>query len=143
MMRVWPLLDSRVEGGQLVVTGTVKPTPITRSYRVRVTLNDFGTPRVYVLSPILERRVQEPDVPIPHTYEYATPGKEQPCLYHPKSAEWLPSMPLALSIMPWLLSWLLDYEYWHATGEWIGGGVPHGSTKVRDDSPSRAVDDRA
>jgi hypothetical protein len=134
MMRVWPALDSRFEGGLLIVTGLVQPTPITREYRIRLTYKDFFVPKVYVISPKLERRAAEPDTPIPHTYDYLTVGKERPCVYHPGSDEWNASVLLATSVMPWLLSWLVDYELWHATGEWLGGGMPHGPTK-RDDQP--------
>ena len=139
MMRWWPLIDSSVQHGEIVVSVLVKPTPLTRSYRIRVTLRDHAAPHVHVVSPKLERRPQEPNTPIPHTYEYDTPGKEQPCLYHPRSGEWTPDMPVALSIMPWLLSWLLDYEYWYVTGEWLGGGIPHGSRKTREDPPRADV----
>ena len=134
MIRVWPALDCRFEGGLLIVTGLVQPTPITRDYRVRLTYKDYGVPKVYVVSPKLERRPQESDTPIPHTYEYLTPGKERPCVYYPDSNEWNASMLLATSVMPWLLAWLVDYELWLATGEWLGGGIPHGSAK-RDDRP--------
>jgi hypothetical protein len=135
MMRVWPALESRLQSGLLVVTGVVRPTRITREYRIRLTYRDYGAPKVYVVSPKLERRPQEPEIPIPHTYEFATPGNEHPCVYYSKSREWTPHMLLATSIMPWLLSWLLDYEFWYATGEWLGGGMPHGSTKSADDPP--------
>lgn len=135
-MRVWPKLESRLEGGLLVVAGVVQPTCITRSYRIRLTYTERGVPKVYVVSPKLARRPQEPETPIPHTHEYTTPGMERPCLYYPKSLEWTPYMLLATSIMPWLLSWLVDYEVWYATGEWLGGGMPHGSTKGTDDPPS-------
>jgi hypothetical protein len=134
MMRVWPALDSHFEGGLLVVSGLVQPTPITREYRVRLTYRDYEKPKVSVVSPKLERRPQAPDAPIPHTYEYLTPGKERPCVYYPR-LDWNSSMLIATSVMPWLLSWLVDYEVWHATGEWLGGGKPHGSTKREDRVP--------
>lgn len=140
-MAVWPALDSRVEGGTLVVTGVVQPSPITLAYRFRLTYADYGIPRIYVISPPLTRRPQEPDTPIPHTYEWTNVGKERPCVFYPAGREWRPDMPLATSVMPWLLSWLVDYEIWHATGEWRGGGVPHGSTKGTD-NPSTSEDTR-
>lgn len=138
-MAMWPTLDSRLDRGTLVVTGIVTPSPITRAYRVRVTYKDYGVPKVYVVSPKLERRGQEQETPIPHTYEQATPGQERPCLYFPEAREWTPDMALATSVMPWLLSWLVDYELWYATGEWLGGGVHRGSTK----GPEQATDKEA
>ena len=32
------------------------------------------------------------------------------------------------TIIPWVADWLLYYELWLATGEWLGGG--HGSPSV-------------
>lgn len=125
----WPDFTSRIERSVLTSVGVVQPTAVTRAYRVRLVYRDGGVPKLYVLSPKLQRRPEAPDTPIPHTFDYLKPGHERPCLYYPKQHEWAPDMPLATSVMPWLLSWLLDYEHWYATGEWLGGGVPHGSTK--------------
>jgi hypothetical protein len=130
MRAVWPALDTKVEGGTLVIRGAVRPSEITRLYRVKLTYRDRGAPTIHVVSPKLERRAQEPDTPIPHTYDYDTVGSERPCVYYWKSREWTPAMPIAWTVMPWLLSWLVDYEIWLATGEWFGGGVPHGEVKA-------------
>lgn len=36
-------------------------------------------------------------------------------------------MLLAKTILPWTAEWLLHYEVWLVTGEWVGGGVhPNG-----------------
>lgn len=131
---VWPGFVSRMERGVLTSVGVVQPTPITRAYRVRLTYRDGGVPKVHVLEPKLVRRPEEPDVEIPHTYEHSTPGNERPCLYHPSSREWTPEMPLAMAIMPWLLTWLVDYEIWLATGLWLGGGIPHRTGTERSDA---------
>ena len=88
-----------------------------------------AAPRVTITAPKLMRRPEEPDSPIPHTYDFNTPGRERPCLYYPRGAEWSPDKPLATTVMPWLLTWLVDYEVWYATGVWLGGGIAHGSVK--------------
>jgi hypothetical protein len=129
MLAVWPTLDSTIESGALVVRGIVRPSAITEEYRIRLTYRDRGVPKIQVVSPKLARRPQEPDTPIPHTYQFLTVGSERPCVYYPRSREWTPAMPIAWTVMPWLLSWLVDYEVWFATGEWFGGGVPHGDVK--------------
>lgn len=129
MRAVWPELDTRVERGVLVVRGFVRPTAVTRRYKIRLTYRLERAPQLFVVDPRLERRCEQPDAPIPHTYNQNTPGSEEPCVYYPYSREWAPTMSLATTIMPWLLTWLVDYEVWQATGQWLGGGVPHGSTK--------------
>lgn len=131
MQFIWPQLVSRVNGDLLRVRGVVRPSPITARYDVQIECPRYGPPIVRVVSPILTRRATEPDTPIPHTYDAATPGQERPCLFFHPEKEWSSAKPIATTVMPWLLSWLVDYELWHATGEWFGGGMPHaGSPKV-------------
>ena len=126
MMMIWPSLKTEIDGKMLAITGVVQPTPIARRYTVRIVYKEFGIPRAYVLNPLLTRRPDAPDVLIPHTYDAATPGSERPCLFHPRRHDWNASMAIASSVMPWLLTWLIDYEIWQATGEWLGGGAMHG-----------------
>ena len=133
---IWPQLSTSVARGALVVEGVVRPSPVTREYRIRLSYVPGRRPRVEVLSPRLARRAEAPDVPIPHTYDYTIVGEERPCVYYPFSREWTPAMPLATTIMPWLLAWLVDYELWLATGEWMGGGMPHGSREKAENAGS-------
>lgn len=83
-------------------------------------------PRVTVVDPVLHRRDEEPNKPIPHHYL----NKQDPefpflCLFDPDADEWDPSMPIATTIVPWTIDWLACYEGWLATGEWTGGGREH------------------
>ncbi len=55
---------------------------------------------------------------VPHTC-----AENEPCLFYQPYREWWPEMPIALTIVPRLLEWLLYHEAWLATGEWLGGGV--------------------
>lgn len=55
-------------------------------------------------------------------------GQESLCLYLPNSGEWTPEMPIAVTIVPWASVWLYFYEFWYATGEWLGGGVEPDTT---------------
>lgn len=97
-------------------TGLVKPSGMSDEYQVKVVYRLGEAPQVWVLSPELRDR---PDgTPIPHVY----PGP-RPCLYLPRSGEWHPGMFIADTIIPWTSLWLYYYEVWHATGEWLGGGI--------------------
>ena len=125
-----------------MVRGVVQPTAITCSYLIRLVYREMGTPRVYVDSPPLARRAAEPDVPVPHTYSFNSPGSERPCVFYPDGREWHPAKPVATTIMPWLLSWLVDYEIWHATGQWLGGGIAHHEVKRRVEARN-STEDRA
>jgi len=143
MLAIWPGLASIVVGKVLTVTGTVQPTPITFIYQIRLVYPELGSPKVYIDHPALQRRSDACDAPIPHTYCFDTPGSERPCLYYPDGREWNPAKSIATTIMPWLLAWLVDYEVWHATGLWIGGGLAHFDDKRRGDGIKDADVDAA
>jgi hypothetical protein len=89
---------------------------LTEQYRVRIEYTLSTSPTVWVLSPLLRGRDDDPV--LPHVY----PGP-RPCLYLPGSGEWSPNQFVADTMVPWTSLWLYHYEVWHATGEWLGGGV--------------------
>ena len=107
--------------------------PLCQTYTVQVLLQrnqncnkaDFPKtlPIVTVIEPLLRRRSEEPDSPIPHHY----PNQDHPalpilCLYDPAAKEWHSGCSVARTIIPWTIDWLACYEGWLATGEWTGGG---------------------
>jgi len=107
-----------------VSRGLVQPYVLSREYRVRIEY-DVGLPRVWIEDPPLMPR--EEGGRIPHVF----PGP-RPCLFYPPNREWIPSMLIADTIVPWLMAWLYFYEIWHATGEWLGGGIDHDAPKGAD-----------
>lgn len=122
----WPEFRSRVKHGVLVSTGDLCPSSLSETYRVRISQRGGERPEVRVLEPALRCRKDEEK--IPHMY-----GQERLCLFLPGSGEWNPDDPIALTIIPWAVLWLYFYEVWHATGEWLGGGIhPEDPTTVRE-----------
>lgn len=96
----------------------LKPTAISQPYALRVVLAPSSSPKVYVENPCLAelsggRR-------LPHVYKQKPP---QLCLYRPAYREWLPSMFLSDTIIPWACLWLFYFEDWLITDDWKGGGV--------------------
>lgn len=81
-------------------------------------------PEVRVQAPVLTRRPQEPDVPMPHVYEESSP-RPMLCLFDPAERGWWPDMPIADTTLPLVADWLRFYEGWMATGVWTGGGRDH------------------
>lgn len=70
----------------------------------------------------LHRRSEAPDEPIPHRYP-CTQFHEL-CLYHPVSDSWNQYEEyIADDIVFWASQWLLTYEFWHLTGEWVAPGA--------------------
>jgi hypothetical protein len=59
---------------------------------------------------------------LPHVFDTK---KQQICLHYGPFGEWDSAMFLALKIIPWASEWLLFYELWVITGEWLGEGVDH------------------
>lgn len=112
----WPDFQSAVHGKRLVVIGDYQPSPLGELYRVQVEYQ-YGEPlEARVLSPQLRRR--RPDEKIPHMY-----GQKRLCLFLPWTDQWSGDKILADHIIPWISLWLHYYELWHATGEWLGGGL--------------------
>jgi hypothetical protein len=80
-------------------------------------------PYVEVLSPILNPRAKDA---IPHKFlNFLRPQFPRLCLH--TAEEWNHSMAIADTIVPWTIEWLVAYEGWRATGEWLAGG--HGTER--------------
>jgi hypothetical protein len=102
-----------------VAAFNLQPSPVSRTYRVRLDFADAHPPRVYVLEPDIfllaaERRP-------PHLY----PPFEYPahlCLFHPDKRDWTRQMLVSETIVPWASEWLFYFELWLVTKEWMGGG---------------------
>ena len=106
--------------------------PLSRRYTVQIAYyrqpkkgvaEALPFPLVTVLDPLLRRRDENPEEPIPHHY----PNRgcpEQPilCLHDAEANEWHPRKSIARTIVPWTIDWLACYEGWLATGDWTGGG---------------------
>ncbi len=109
------------KGSTITATGSVRPSDLCREYRVQVIYVDGQQPKISVLDPPLERL---PDgTKIPHMYQ-----GEHLCVFHPGYGDWTKTKLLANTVIPWIAEWLLFYEYWLATSEWLGGGVHPGSS---------------
>jgi hypothetical protein len=100
--------------------GTLQPTPSSDTYLVQVEYTGAGRPDVKVLSPDLD----VPHNKLPHTFDDG-----DLCLHFP--GEWNASHLIAYTIVPWASEWLLHYELWRATGEWLGGGHEPGSDATK------------
>lgn len=110
---------SRWSQNVMVWTGSIQPSALSEEYQVRIVYKLGQKPEVTVASPVLRGR--EGGQHIPHVYT-----GQRLCLYFPRAREWEPDKLIADTIVPWAVLWLYHYESWHATGEWLGGGLhPH------------------
>ncbi|MGO4750853.1 hypothetical protein AB4212_19935 [Streptomyces sp. 2MCAF27] len=100
-----------VRGGELRCTLTLQPTPVSRSYTVRIIYRHRRRPRVTITGPPLALHADATE--LPHVY----PNGDL-CLHLPE--EWKEHMFLADTILPWTSAWLLHYELWLVLGRWTG-----------------------
>lgn len=122
----YPGFDCSVTDGKLICRGTVSPSPESPDYRVRIEYRVGKQPAVWVEDPPLSRRPEDPEEPIPHTFNRHQEGKECPCT---NRVAWKSGRYIAQTIVPWLREWLAFYEIWRQTGVWCGGGVDHNGGK--------------
>jgi len=130
MRRVWPEFRM-VERKRDFVMWVGPLRPFCQTYSVCVAYRrdprrgmvDECRPCVTVTDPLVHRRDEAPNDPIPHHYPNSRcPERPFLCLYDPRAGEWRPAMSIAKTIVPWTIDWLACYEGWLATGEWTGGG---------------------
>jgi hypothetical protein len=109
---------------RLVWRCEVSPTPVSRTYAIRVEYCLGQAPEVFVEAPDLVALAG--GRPLPHIYP---PDERQKlCVYLPRSGQWTPSRALTKTILPWTVMWLLYFEDWLGCGVWNGGGMhPDGS----------------
>jgi hypothetical protein len=112
--------------GKLTWEFDARPTPLSRSYRLRISYRHVRTPEVFVMSPHLSTLAEGRK--LPHVYQQDPPKL---CLYLPGSGEWTPTMRISETVVPWAVLWLFYFEEWLSTGEWNGGGVHPEERNVR------------
>jgi hypothetical protein len=132
MERLYPNLPVLTRSDRSCVwRGTIRPYrkkfQIEVGYRVPLIPENVTVagiqPRVQVRRPVLEWHPDYDEGPIPHVYwnedELWFPYL---CLFDPGVPEWTASDLLADTTIPWTERWLINYEFWLATGRWEGGG---------------------
>lgn len=108
----------RVERSKLTWQFDAQPTPISRSYQLRLDYRLHEAPKIFVLEPRLTMLSEGRRVP--HLYDQE---QGRLCLYLPGTGEWHSRRLLADTMVPWAALWLLYFEEWLVTNEWKGGGV--------------------
>ncbi|MFN3725438.1 MAG: hypothetical protein ACK4SZ_03955 [Allosphingosinicella sp.] len=107
-----------LEPGRLTWRYAASPTPLSRSYDLRLDFRQGDIPRIIVEAPDLLALSSGRD--LPHVYEQAPPRL---CLYLPGVGEWASDMRLDRTVIPWSVLWLFYFEEWLLSGDWKGGGM--------------------
>ena len=106
----------RFDKNEMTWEADITPSPISKTYKLRIKYILGKKPVIRVISEVLERLENQK---LPHVY---SDEKQELCLYYPKFGEWHSGMFIAETIVPWASEWLYFYENWLITGEWHGGG---------------------
>lgn len=114
LIKAYPSSQASLKRDVLRWVVDLTPTPLSRTYRVKLEMHKDGKPEVRLIQPTLQTREGER---CPHLYPDGVL-----CLYLPGAFEWTKEMQLVETIVPWISEWLAHYEVWLATGEWTGGG---------------------
>ncbi len=108
----------KLHHGNLVWEFEARPTPLCRTYRVRIKyMERKGSPEVYIVDPDPSDLAKSRR--IPHVYDQK-PARL--CLYLPGTGQWSPDLRLVDTIVPWTYLWLFYFEDWLVSDEWKGGG---------------------
>lgn len=102
--------------GRLLWRFEARPSPLSRTYRVRLEYKQGESPDVFVEDPDLELLAE--GRALPHVYR----NPLRLCLYLPDAGQWDASMRIDTTIIPWTYTWLYYFEDWLAFDEWKGGG---------------------
>ena len=126
--------DSKVTTNinKMVWKGTLKPTPLSETYDIKLEYKVGYHPCVYVVNKKLE--IYPGFKRLPHVY---STEKQWLCIYYRKAYEWTSQQLIAKTIIPWISEWLYHYEYWLATGKWFGRGI-HGKQEPHEKDKSPA-----
>jgi hypothetical protein len=116
MRKYFPHFQTQRGSGVVTWLGDLQPTPVSKTYTIKLTYGLNYFPKVWVISPDLIKRSDSDK--IPHTY-----SANRLCLFYPKHQEWLKDMHISKTILPWTSLWLYYYEIWLAVGLWLGGGI--------------------
>lgn len=118
--KCYPYSKVTKNSNKLTWKGTLKPTPISESYDIKLEYRVGYHPCVYVINKKLE--LYPGKNALPHVY---STQKQWLCIYYRKASEWTSQQLIAETIIPWTSEWLYHYEFWLATGKWFGRGI-HG-----------------
>jgi hypothetical protein len=106
--------------------------PASKTYTIRIVYfrrrffdgwylsNHYVT--VHVIDPVIGKTMRDGD-DLPHIYwNDRAPDWPALCLWDPDEMYWDPEMSIATTIIPWTSEWLLFFEYWQISGEFLGPG---------------------
>jgi hypothetical protein len=105
------------KGTSFIVIIKIQPSPLSKSYDVKISYDKRLGVKVYVINDKLQ--LAKNRTKLPHVYSHE---EQRLCLYSPSKNEWTREKLISSTIIPWAAEWLQYYELWLANGKWLGGG---------------------
>lgn len=96
---------------------SIKPTELSREYRILLVYIQGWQPYVYVIYPNIVEISKDRE--LPHVY---SSKNQQLCLTYPSNNEWTNKSSIVDTYIPWISFWLYYFEEWLLTDDWKGGG---------------------
>lgn len=145
MRRLWPeFFGKKTPDGVLVWIGSLQPK--AQAYNVGVLWKPrvFTLPYVIIMDPPIKPPAGCTFEEIPHLiYDSNEPSRSALCLFDPDGNEWSESDLIAEKTIYWASEWLMYYELWHLTGEWLGPSVGYESVAQIRASEAKAMREAA
>jgi len=125
----------KLAGGTLYWRGPLRPKAKIYEVSIFWKAGDMPLPYVVVSEPRLSPRPQGRFEEIPHLlFNEANPELSGLCLFDPDGREWSEADLIADTTVFWAAEWLVYYELWHLTGEWMAPSIGYESVaSMRDE----------
>ena len=111
----FPCFKCRLSHRHLECEGFITPSINCATYRVAISYDQDGVPRV---------KIREPQITPSASIHMYSNGVL--CLYEPAETPWKSADDLHKKIIPWTAEWLVFYELYLICGKWLGPEAPHG-----------------
>jgi len=96
-----------------------QPMALSARYLVEIHFKLGEHPNIFVREPDL--RELAPGKKIPHLYSQED---QTLCLYYPHGRRaWNATKAVANTIVVWATEWIIHFECWLSSDEWMGGGI--------------------
>jgi hypothetical protein len=112
----FPCFHCHLQRNHLTCHGTIQPEEGCDRYKVTIKYLKGSFPKVYITEPFIR--------PSSKCHIYSDGSL---CLYDYRESPWNELMMIHETIIPWTAEWLVFYELWKITGEWLGLAAPHGA----------------
>lgn len=125
MRKHWPsFIGHKFGDGTIFWVGQLQPQAQPYVVEVYLNLKLFDRPYVIIGEPAIRPRAGLEFADIPHLlFNDKEPTRSGLCLFDPQGRRWTPADLIAETTIDWTIEWLLYYELWHLTGEWLAPGA--------------------